>query len=351
MVNLGHKLIKCVIQSLCPGPSKALLERDVVKKLSRGHEVLGTNSDEARYEKMSNALCLCTKMSKKNSVERRICRALLYHSVTGTDHLQELLNKHKFTFSRGVSRKTARLDYKLLCKGEQLVIEKRYFLRIDDDVLKKAVSFILSEDNCISMSYGCKLVRLSDNERVQLPRFQRKKPRIDIVKDYLKFTMNDETNLSQRSMYNILNLITATDQASLYAIDYVTSLLVNETAEVIQDMIDKLLPIDEGKHVSRLLYTASYFLKHKYKHHIVLDDGVCYHGLSHALTKKIHTQQLLLAVTNTTIRNTNISEGNESNTSHDITTTNEITTTNTTNSTTIEVNAWKFPFFVCSTIK
>ena len=80
---------------------------------------------------------------------------------------------------------------------------------------------------------------------------KRKKPRIDIVKDYLKFTMKNETNLSQRSMYNVLNLITATDQASLYAIDYVTSLLVNETAEVMQDIIDKLLPTDEGKHVSR----------------------------------------------------------------------------------------------------
>ena len=63
------------------------------------------------------------------------------------------------------------------------------------------------------MSCGCKLVCLSDNERIQLPRFQRKKPRIDIVKGYLKLTMNNETNLSQMSMYNILNLITATDLA------------------------------------------------------------------------------------------------------------------------------------------
>ena len=63
------------------------------------------------------------------------------------------------------------------------------------------------------MSCGCKLVCLSDNGRIQLPRFQRKKPRIDIVKGYLKLTMNNETNLSQMSMYNILNLITATDLA------------------------------------------------------------------------------------------------------------------------------------------
>ena len=110
---------------------------------------------------------------------------------------------------------------------------------------------------------------------------------------------------------------------------------------------------------------------------MVLDDSVCDHGLSHALTRPVHTQQLSLGVTNRTISNTNISEANESNTSHDITTTNETTTnittnsntntntkkaindvttttdnttntTNTTNKINVHCNACKFPFFVCS---
>ena len=51
MVNLGHKLIKCVIKSLRPGPSRELLERDVVKKISRGYEVLGTNSVPTRMKR------------------------------------------------------------------------------------------------------------------------------------------------------------------------------------------------------------------------------------------------------------------------------------------------------------
>ena len=61
-------------------------------------------------------------MSKNNTLERRIYRALLYHSVTDTDHLQELLYKHEFKFSLGVSCKTARLDYKLICKVEQFAV-------------------------------------------------------------------------------------------------------------------------------------------------------------------------------------------------------------------------------------
>ena len=50
-----------------------------------------------------------------------------------------------------------------------------------------------------------------------------------------------------RSMYNILNAVTAFDQQSLYAIDYVQSHLVNETGEMIQDIIGTLLDTEEAK--------------------------------------------------------------------------------------------------------
>ncbi len=41
-----------------------------------------------------------------------------------------------------------------MCKGESLTIKSTAFSHIEDDTLMKAVKFILSEDNCISTSYG-----------------------------------------------------------------------------------------------------------------------------------------------------------------------------------------------------
>ena len=105
--------------------------------------------------------------------------------------------------------------------------------------------------------------------------------RIDIIKAYQKVTscVTSEKQVSMRFMYSILNVVTAFDQQSLYAIDYVQSHLVNETGEMVQDIIDTLLDTEEAKHATNLLTSASYFLKHRYKHHVVLDDNICYHGL------------------------------------------------------------------------
>ena len=91
MLLLGHRIISCVLESLCPGPPQALLQRDIVKKLTRhGDDVPGNNIDKQRYLKMSDTLCLCTKMSRKNTIERKICRAILYNGVTYRKHQKSL---------------------------------------------------------------------------------------------------------------------------------------------------------------------------------------------------------------------------------------------------------------------
>ena len=83
------------------------------------------------------------------------------------------MQKYDFSFANGEVRKNARLDYERLCNDEALQIKKPTFSRIDDDTLMKAVQFILSQDNCVSTSYGTKKVRLSRTEIIHLPRFQR----------------------------------------------------------------------------------------------------------------------------------------------------------------------------------
>ena len=72
---------------------------------------------------------------------------------------------------------------------------------------KKSVNYILSEDNVISVSHGTKVIKLSDNKIIQLPKLQCKRTCIDIIKAYFNITKNDANHASQKSMYNILNLI------------------------------------------------------------------------------------------------------------------------------------------------
>ena len=197
------------------------------------------------------------------------------------------MKEDNFSFAKGRPRLIAKVDYQKLLSGDSVGVKKRHLSRIDEETLKKSVEFILCQDNVVSVSYGTKLVKLSNNEIIQLPKLQRKRTRIDIMKVYLTITKNDINHLSQRSMYNVLNLITSSDQSSLYAIDYVTSLLVNETTEVLQDIIEKILYANLAGQSPEMLSVAAYSLRHNYKHHVVVEnDDIYYHGLNHALNKR-----------------------------------------------------------------
>ena len=118
------------------------------------------DTDEARYQKISHALFLCTRMTKKNTVKQKNCR----------------------------------------------VKRRRFFSQINDNILLKAVNFILSEENCISTSCDTKIVQLLEDESIQLPQFQRKWSRIDIIKGYLNLKSGNQSQLSQGSVCTIFNL-------------------------------------------------------------------------------------------------------------------------------------------------
>ena len=152
------------------------------------------------------------------------------------------MKEHDFKFGTGRARFRAREDLKTLMRGEKLPVPKRNGVRVKDNVVTKVVDFILSSNNIVPNSYGTKNVRLSCNEILTLPRLQRKNSRIKIFEDYKDFTMNNEYCISRETFYRIINKITAYEQVALSAIDYATSTLVNETCEVLQDIVDKIVP-------------------------------------------------------------------------------------------------------------
>ena len=101
----------------------------------------------------------------------------------------------------------------------------------------------------------------------------------------MSYTIEDEVHLSKRTMHRMLAYITANDQATLCAVDYVTALLVNETTEVLQNIVDSIIGVDDQENATNLILSASKFLKHHYQDHVRIEDDICYHGLNYALGK------------------------------------------------------------------
>jgi len=290
LVTLGYKMIDQLISTLCPGPSKHHLFKDVYKILAKSMDenvdITDLRTSEEKYKKLSTALCLCTKSSKRNSIERRVCRAILYKGTT-KQQLNGILNQHNFTFALGEARARAREDFDSLLNGESLYKAKKSYSIICDEVLQKAVKFILSENNVVSISYGTKKVKLSKYEIIELPSLTRKRSMHDIFKAYIE-SMNENENeksLSRASMFKLISHLTNHDEAVLTAIDYVTAVLINEPCELLQDIIEKAICPSKQKEVAHLLNSARHFLKHKYKSHALMEDNICYHGLQYCLGK------------------------------------------------------------------
>ena len=150
---------------------------------------------------------------------------------------------------------------------------------------------MLSCNNVIPNSYGTKKIKLSCNEALTLPRLQRENSRIKIYEDYKDFTMNDTSYISRETFYRIINNITAYEQVSLNAINYVTSTLVNETCEALQDIVEKIVAPINRDHASNMIHTVKYFLKRCYASRNLCDnDDICYHGVTYGLSKNAEPQ-------------------------------------------------------------
>ena len=128
LIHIGERMIKSMIEILCPGPSQKLVTKDILDIMTRKNSTqprLMNPSTNDMYEKFSNALCKCVKASKKNTVERRFLRAVLYNAVSNKSELHYLMSQHQFTFATGNSRTTALHDFTTLCNGG-LITKKRF---------------------------------------------------------------------------------------------------------------------------------------------------------------------------------------------------------------------------------
>ena len=141
-------------------------------------------------------------MTKKNTIEKRVCRAILYKGTTNNE-LSNLMREYEFILAAGKARASTGRDFMSLKQGEGLMKPKKSFSNINKDTSEKAIKFILSESNVVAISSGTRLVQLSKSEIIQLPNLISKKTRLEIYNDYANF-YNDGNIISRATMFKLM---------------------------------------------------------------------------------------------------------------------------------------------------
>ena len=96
---------------------------DVVHSLNKVIYDLNEAKDYTKlkenYDHLRETIWECTRKSKKVSIERRVCLAILHLAVSKSD-MNQLLKKYDFTFGSRSARKSVQDNYATLLEGKQL---------------------------------------------------------------------------------------------------------------------------------------------------------------------------------------------------------------------------------------
>ena len=102
---------------------------------------------------------------------------------------------------------------------------------------------------------------------------------------YKHLTSTDPENIKSATFFKIANVLTSSDEAMLNSIDYVTYMLVNETCETLQDIIDTVIKNHEREICTNYVKVTKNFMKNQFKNHIVKeDDNCCFHCFQYDLS-------------------------------------------------------------------
>ena len=301
LISTLVKCIKVLTDVTCPGPNKNdvleslamtkpfsslnshMKENTLVKRNRKTSSITDTQLLHSVVQTAFNIM----EMSPKGSVQRRVVRALLVKSIPQTSILRDLsfLCKHP-RIDAGTRYVQAKHDYESMEQGSSLT--KTEFARksIKDSVIEDAVDFLLHKDHISTVSWGSIDCVLSKEETVVLPKISRRvscKVLWDRFRQY--HLENNEEYVKQTTFYAIMNTITRSDLKSISSVDYVESLLVTDTIENIQNMIDDMISdTTECEILSDYLTSLSTFLKYGYKRHAIkVNDDCTTHGLSFIL--------------------------------------------------------------------
>jgi hypothetical protein len=260
-----------------PKNSQALLH-DVATSLK------GEVPESKLFEKLLTTLINAYDASPAKSAQWRLARSVLVKGLP-RKYRKELSSAGRLKIS-GSAQTRAWKDMGLILEGCELIKSMASRRKVDEEIVKDCVAWILTQENVCVFSWGVKHVRLSENEVVILPRVTRRKLIVHLYKDYVD-EFSGQPRLGRTSFYEVVKAVTSGEEKIFTAVDYVTGVLVHDTMDKLQTIIEDFSTNDEvKKELTRNLELWKNFLKHQYDHHIwKCDDQVDTHGIDYGLRK------------------------------------------------------------------
>ena len=292
MPNMGKLLDPDSIQGIPPSKWKYLTDRfrEVIDKVA----VIFCPGDPGRlkgsvshrkivmkHEKLLTELTKIREQSKRGSVQKRVICATIVHAVRKSGIAQ-----YKATHNVGMgftTQERAFEDWNSMING--VTIEKETFsqARYDEEIAKKAVLFILKEQNVCVLSWGTRNIRLDPWEHLQFPRITRKKTVKMILEEYETCYPDKKKRISSGPFYEIASRITANDERLLCAVDYVVGTLVNDPVRILERIASDFSHPNEKSDILWKITLAKNFLKVQYDGHAKKCDDCATHGINFAL--------------------------------------------------------------------
>ena len=128
MVSLASRICQKVVSAVMPGPSQNVLLMDVIELLKKSMKDSPLAKTlvkiEDKYDRAIRTICEVNRKTNKGTIERRICRAILYKGLPKSE-LQRMMKEYDFTFANGDVKARARDDYQTLSEGKRLEIRTR----------------------------------------------------------------------------------------------------------------------------------------------------------------------------------------------------------------------------------
>ena len=308
LLSLGNRMFISCMKQLCPGPGCHEFQSTILSRMTS--QVERTNQKlqkeqqrmiqkdlkepnnpykrtaSEKLDSVVSTLCSWSNKSVKRSLERRVLRAVLNESFLRHE-IVDMKKNYNLKQGNGQPVEQARNDAKTLRLGNKLNLSTITRQFKDDLTIIKCVDFVLSDKNVSSVAWGTKVLLSQSVGEVTLPKLTRKTPIFNMYNSYVDFTAQDKEKLKIATFYKICNALTASDEAMLSSVDYVAGLLVNETCETLQDMIERIIPNEHREDCTKLVSVSRNFMKNQFKDIVTKTDDCCFHGIDYALSRNM----------------------------------------------------------------
>ena len=293
MVNVSVQCLNQLVDIMCPGPSMTKLKKDIGIKLVKDSkdEVEDDTTDyETLMTGMLKDMFLMMKNAKNGSIEKRVIKAILCNTMR-RKYVQKFCKEYNCEdLTTGNTKIISKADYKNLMDGFAIKERKQSRARVEETLIKEAVSFILHKEHVFTTSWGDKVFQLGTDtdETIILPKLCRKISPKDLWSSYVsKSNSTGSKKLGRSTFYYIVRDLTTTSKEIVRSIDYVQALLVTEPIEVLQEIINTLVHPSQKETLSEYLSAMSTFLKYRYNLHVLeTSDDCSSHDLRYALGRK-----------------------------------------------------------------